>query len=70
MHVRARAAGLDVVTAGRSALPDSRAHFLVDLAADDPARLAVMLAALAPDVVVNCAGATGGRHRRAGRGST
>jgi nucleoside-diphosphate-sugar epimerase len=59
VHVRARAAGLDVVTAGRTALPDSRSHFLVDLTDDDPARLAVMLAGLEPDVVINCAGATG-----------
>lgn len=61
-HVRrrARAAGLDVVTAGRSGLPDSPGHRLVDLAADDPARIAVMLAEVSPDAVVNCAGATAG----------
>jgi len=61
-HVRhrARAAGLDVVTAGRSPLPDSPAHCLVDLAAQDPARLAGTLTTLAPDVVVNCAGVTSG----------
>jgi nucleoside-diphosphate-sugar epimerase len=61
-HVRdgAAAAGLDVITAGRSARPDSRAHCQLDLTADDPAGLAAMLAAQAPDVVVNCAGATGG----------
>ena len=61
-HVRerARTAGLDVVTAGRSPLPDSPAHCLVDLAGQDPARLAGALAMLAPDVVVNCAGATFG----------
>jgi len=61
-HVRqrARAEGLDVVTAGRSPLPDSPAHCLVDLAGQDPARLAETLSTLAPDVVVNCAGATSG----------
>jgi len=61
-HVRQRArdAGLDVVTAGRSPLPDSPAHCLVDLAAQDPARLAGTLSTLAPDVVVNCAGVTSG----------
>ena len=62
-HVRrrARAAGLDVVTAGRSGLPDSPGHRLVDLAADDPARIAAMLAEVSPDAVINCAGATVGR---------
>jgi NDP-hexose 4-ketoreductase len=61
-HVRhrARAAGMDVVTAGRSGLPDSSWHQLVDLAADDQARIDAMLAQVAPDAVVNCAGATGG----------
>jgi NDP-hexose 4-ketoreductase len=61
-HIRdaARAAGLEVTTAGRSPLPDSRVHCLVDLATDSPAGLAATLAEQAPDVVVNCAGATGG----------
>jgi len=61
-HVRqqAGAAGLDVITAGRSPLPGSPAHCLVDLAAQDPARLAGTLTTLAPDVVVNCAGVTSG----------
>lgn len=60
-HVRrrARAAGLDVVTAGRSALPDSPSHQVADLAAG-PAAIAAMLTAVAPDAVVNCAGATSG----------
>ncbi len=57
---RARAAGLDVVTASRSALPDSPRHQLADLAADGPAAIAALLAAAAPDAVVNCAGATSG----------
>jgi nucleoside-diphosphate-sugar epimerase len=61
-HVRDRAvaAGMDVTTAGRSQLPDSRQHCLLDLAAEDPATLAGMLVTLDPDVVVNCAGMTGG----------
>ncbi len=61
-HVRQRAAaaGLDVITAGRSPLPDSPAHCLIDLGAQDPARLAGTLSTLTPDVVVNCAGATAG----------
>jgi nucleoside-diphosphate-sugar epimerase len=57
---RARAAGLDVVTAGRSPLPDSPCHQRADLAGDGPAAIAAMLAAVAPDAVVNCAGATTG----------
>jgi nucleoside-diphosphate-sugar epimerase len=60
MRHRAAAAGVDVVTAGRSELPDSPRHQLVDLAGDDPARIAAMLADVAPDAVVNCAGATAG----------
>jgi nucleoside-diphosphate-sugar epimerase len=60
IHRRACAAGLDVVTAGRSALPGSPRHQRADLAADGPAATAAMLAAVAPDAVVNCAGATSG----------
>ena len=61
-HIRrgARAAGLDVVTAGRSPLPDSPRHRLADLAADGPGAIAAMLTDVAPDVVVNCAGAISG----------
>lgn len=61
-HVRdqAAAAGLDVVTAGRSPLPGSPSHCRIDLAATDPAGLARTLSQQAPDVVINCAGATGG----------
>ena len=68
-HVRrlARAAGLDVVTAGRSPLPGSPRHRLADLAADGPAAIAAMLAEVAPDAVVNCAGAIAGPPGRAGR---
>ena len=61
-HVRRRAlaAGAEVVTAGRSELADSPRHRLVDLAEEDPARFAAVLAEVAPDAVVNCAGATAG----------
>ena len=61
-HVRHRAsaAGAEVVTAGRSELADSPRHRLVDLAEEDPARFAAVLAEVAPDAVVNCAGATAG----------
>jgi nucleoside-diphosphate-sugar epimerase len=61
-HVRRRAvaAGAEVVTAGRSELADSPRHRLVDLAETDPARFAAVLAQVAPDAVVNCAGATAG----------
>jgi nucleoside-diphosphate-sugar epimerase len=57
---RARAGGLDVVTAGRSPLPDSPCHLLADLATDGPGAIAAMLAMAAPDAVVNCAGAISG----------
>jgi nucleoside-diphosphate-sugar epimerase len=62
-HVRrqARAAGMSVVTAGRSALPGPGSHQLVDLALAGQDQIAAMLAAAAPDVVVNCAGLTSGR---------
>jgi nucleoside-diphosphate-sugar epimerase len=61
-HVRrkAEAAGVAVVTAGRAALPGSPGHRQVDLAADGPASIAEMIASVAPDAVVNCAGATTG----------
>jgi len=61
-HVRRRAsaAGAEVVTAGRSGLADSPRHRIIDLAEDDPARVAAMIAEVAPDAVVNCAGATSG----------
>ncbi|KMS73112.1 NarL family transcriptional regulator [Streptomyces viridochromogenes] len=48
--------GAAVFVGGRSLAADAR----VDLAADRPQDLAAALAALAPDAVVNCAGATGG----------
>jgi NDP-hexose 4-ketoreductase len=61
-HVRrqATAAGVAVVTAGRAWLPDSPEHHRVDLSADGPDRIAEMIDAVAPDAIVNCAGATAG----------
>ena len=61
-HVRrqAEAAGVAVVTAGRAALPGSRAHVRADLVRDHPASLAGVIARVAPDAVANCAGATTG----------
>ncbi len=61
-HVRrrARAAGMSVVTAGRSGLPGAGSHQLVDLALSGQDQVAAMLASAAPDVVVNCAGLTVG----------
>jgi NDP-hexose 4-ketoreductase len=61
-HVRRRAcaAGAEVVTAGRSRLAGLPSHQIIDLAEDDPAQIAAMLADVAPDAVVNCAGATVG----------
>jgi nucleoside-diphosphate-sugar epimerase len=61
-HVRdaAAAAGLEVSTAGRSPQPGSHAHVQLDLTAADPAGLALTLAGPAPDVIINCAGATSG----------
>lgn len=57
-HVRraARDAGHTVLTAGRSAGWTAR----LDLAADPADRVGSLLAAAAPDVLVNCAGATSG----------
>lgn len=57
---RAEAAGMEVVTAARSPLPDSSWHVLADLAVEDPSRLANTLAEVSPDAVVNCAGAVSG----------
>jgi nucleoside-diphosphate-sugar epimerase len=57
---RVSAAGAEVVTAGRSALAGSSRHQPVDLAEEDPARIAAMIAEVAPDAVLNCAGATTG----------
>jgi len=61
-HVRRRAleAGLTVITASRGDLAGSPGHLVLDLAATDPAAIGSSLADVAPDVVVNCAGATAG----------
>jgi NDP-hexose 4-ketoreductase len=61
-HVRgqATAAGIEIMTAGRSAVAGLPGYLRLDLAADDPARIAATLAEVAPDAVVNCAGATVG----------
>lgn len=57
-HLRraAAAAGVTVVTAGRSPGMDTR----IDLVADQTARIRQAVASAAPDAVVNCAGATRG----------
>jgi nucleoside-diphosphate-sugar epimerase len=59
-HLRrqAAAAGFSVTTAGRSDLPGT--HYRLDLVADGASRAVEVIAAAAPDVVVNCAGATTG----------
>ncbi len=57
---QATGAGMTVVTAGRAGLPGSPEHLRLDLATADPAELAGLIAPVAPDVVVNCAGATSG----------
>jgi nucleoside-diphosphate-sugar epimerase len=59
VHRQALAAGMDVVTAGRSARPGPGPHRRADLAAG-PEAAAAMLAEVAPGAVVNCAGATSG----------
>jgi NDP-hexose 4-ketoreductase len=61
-HVRRRAeaAGIEVVTAARSPLPGSASHVPLDLAEGDGERVAAVLADVAADVVVNCAGAVAG----------
>jgi nucleoside-diphosphate-sugar epimerase len=56
----AAAAGHQVVTAGRSPVAASASHHRLDLASDDPARIAALLVSVSPDAVVNCAGATAG----------
>src|SRR6478672_11441156 len=56
----AGASGHEVVTAGRSTVPTSASHHRLDLAADGPARIAGVITAISPEVVVNCAGATTG----------
>lgn len=57
---QAAAAGVDVVTAGRAALPGSPAHRRLDLSSDDPAMVAEIIGSVAPDAIANCAGLTVG----------
>jgi NDP-hexose 4-ketoreductase len=57
---RARAAGFDLVTAVRSDRGDSPCQRHVDLAKDAPGKIAALIEDVAPDTVVNCAGATTG----------
>jgi NDP-hexose 4-ketoreductase len=57
---QATVAGTEVITASRTERPQSPAHRRLDLAADEPPRIAELLASVAPDVVVNCTGATVG----------
>ena len=56
----AAASGHEVVTAGRSVVRASPSHHRLDLSADDPSRIAGIISLIAPDGVVNCAGATAG----------
>lgn len=53
-------AGLDVRTAARRAVPGVPGHVPVDLVTAGPGLLGELVADLQPDVIVNCAGATGG----------
>ncbi len=57
---QATAAGVEVITAGRSPMPRSPAHHRLDLASGDPGPVADIIASVAPDVIANCAGATVG----------
>lgn len=61
-HIRHRlvAAGWQVTGAGRTSRPDDAGYLRLDLTATTPAVIARTLCELAPDAVVNCAGATGG----------
>jgi nucleoside-diphosphate-sugar epimerase len=56
----AGASGHEVVTAGRSPVPASASYHRLDLAADGPSRIAGVISSIAPDAVINCAGATAG----------
>ena len=61
-HVRrlAGTAGVEVVTAGRTALPGSPGHQQLDLSGDNPERVADVIGTVAPDAIANCAGLTVG----------
>jgi nucleoside-diphosphate-sugar epimerase len=56
----ASGSGHEVVTAGRSCVSASASHHRLDLAADGPSRIAGVISSIAPDAVINCAGATAG----------
>jgi nucleoside-diphosphate-sugar epimerase len=56
----AGAAGHDVVTAGRAAVPGSASHYRLDLSTDGPSVIAGVISSIAPEAVINCAGATAG----------
>lgn len=60
VHGRALAAGMEVVTAGRTGFADALRHYHADLAEDDPGKVTALIDEVAPDVVVNCVGATAG----------
>jgi nucleoside-diphosphate-sugar epimerase len=61
-HIRQRmaAAGWDIVPAGRSPRPGDTRYVPLDLSADDVTHIAKQLIEVAPDAVVNCAGAVTG----------
>jgi NDP-hexose 4-ketoreductase len=61
-HVRDRAlaAGMEVVTAGRTRLADALRHYHADLAEDAADKVAALVDEVTPDAVVNCVGATTG----------
>lgn len=61
-HIRQRlvASGWDVIAAGRSQRPGDTEYVRLDLSADSAIQIAKQLAEVAPDAVVNCAGAVGG----------
>jgi NDP-hexose 4-ketoreductase len=57
---QAEAAGLEAVTAGRSPVGAARPHVTLDITGNGADGVAAALAAAAPHVVVNCAGAIAG----------
>jgi nucleoside-diphosphate-sugar epimerase len=61
-HIRtcATGAGIDVVTAGRSPVPDSPHHECLDIAAGSASRISAVISQTTPDAIVNCAGAMAG----------
>ncbi|HET9257239.1 MAG TPA: NAD-dependent epimerase/dehydratase family protein [Pseudonocardiaceae bacterium] len=61
-HVQraASAAGWEVITAGRQPRGPAQRHITIDLTAAGPAGIGAVLTDVAPEAVVNCAGATSG----------